>query len=590
MEQAAGSVSRRRSETTVTRFSVAITLLPFVVGAFVMIFVVRGSYLPISDHALTEMHVRDVGHHPVLTGLYSRDDWSHPGPMLFYVLAPFYWLTGGSSIALNLGALAINAASIGGMAFLARRRGGTTLLLCTFLACALLMRTLGPDFLRDPWNTYVTVLPFGLLVFLVWSMICGELWATPAAVVVASFLAQTHVGFVVLALPLLAFGAVWQVVMTLRGSDAAARKQLGRIGISSVVLGLILWLPVMIDVVIHHPNNATRIVRWFRHPDEGIHTISEGWRVMTGQFAAIPEWLTTKRAPLRFSGESSFLHQSPLPLLLLFVILAGVGFRRMQQADGLRLLAAFAVTLVLGIFAIARTVGLAFDYRLRWTWVIGMIGFIAILWCAALAIKDIKPSLTNRVVVGIALAAISVCSFVNVATAATAGVPQKADTKVLAALMPDVLHALENNRESKHGQVVVDDGPFQLSSWYSRSLVLQLERHGYDARMPPPRGLIVGEHRQQDADPVAVHLVVASDAEIDARDADPTLHLIAKWSSVTFDQQVAYKRAVAAIDDDFANGRIDLEQHALELSQIDLGTYDPAVSWAVAVYEAAAPG
>jgi hypothetical protein len=191
---------------------------------------------------------------------------------------------------------------------------------------------------------------------------------------------------------------------------------------------------------------------------------------------------------------------------------------------------------------------------------------------------------------GIALAGISICAVVNMATAATAGVPQKADTKVLAALMPDVLHALEKNPASKHGQVVVDDGPYQLSSWYSRSLVLQLERHGYDARMPAPRALIVGEHRQQDDGPVAAHLIVASDAEIEARDADPTLHLVAKWSSVTFDQQLAFTRDAAAIDNDFANGRIDLEQHALELSQIDLGNYDPAVSWAVAVYEAAAPG
>src|SRR3954469_17079711 len=127
-----------------------------------------------SDHALTEMHVRDVGHHPVLTGLYSRDDWSHSGPMLFYLLAPVYWLTRESSIALNLGALAINAASIAGIAFVARRRGGTTLMLWSLLACSLLIRTLSADFVRDPWNNYVVTLPFALLIFLVWAMVCGE--------------------------------------------------------------------------------------------------------------------------------------------------------------------------------------------------------------------------------------------------------------------------------------------------------------------------------------------------------------------------------------------------------------------------------
>ena len=35
------------------------------------------------------------------------------------------------------------------------------LMLCTFLASALLMRTLSADFLRDPWNNYITVFPSG---------------------------------------------------------------------------------------------------------------------------------------------------------------------------------------------------------------------------------------------------------------------------------------------------------------------------------------------------------------------------------------------------------------------------------------------
>ena len=283
--------------------AVALTLLPLFIAAIVLIVVVRNSYAPSSDHALIEMHVRDVGHHPVLVGLYSRDDWSHPGPMLFYLIAPFYWLTRSSSIGLNLGALAINAASIAGMGFVALRRGGTTMLLCTLLGCSLLMRTTGADFLRDPWNTYVTVLPFALLVFLVWSMVCGDLWAVPVGMFVASFLAQTHVGFVVLALPLFAFGVVWLTVAVLRSSDGS-RGRFVRVGAGSVVLGVVLWSPVIVDSVVHRPSNATRIIRWFRNPKDGLHTLGDGWRVVSGQFAALPEWLTSWRAPQLFTGES----------------------------------------------------------------------------------------------------------------------------------------------------------------------------------------------------------------------------------------------------------------------------------------------
>src|SRR5690606_39904468 len=50
------------------------------------------------------------------------------------------------------------------------------------VGCALLMRSLGPDEVRVPWNPYITVLPYLLLVFLTWAMIEGERWALPAAV------------------------------------------------------------------------------------------------------------------------------------------------------------------------------------------------------------------------------------------------------------------------------------------------------------------------------------------------------------------------------------------------------------------------
>ena len=57
-----------------------------------------------------------MGRHPVLIGLYSRDGWSHPGPLLYYTLALPYRLTGGNPAGLLVGALAVNGAAVGGMA------------------------------------------------------------------------------------------------------------------------------------------------------------------------------------------------------------------------------------------------------------------------------------------------------------------------------------------------------------------------------------------------------------------------------------------------------------------------------------------
>jgi hypothetical protein len=208
------------------RAALVVVLLPLAVACVALV-VRSGDHLPVGDRALTELQIRDVGNHAVLRGLYSRADWAHPGPVMFYLAAPLYRLAGSAAIAVNVVAVAINTAAIAGMVLIARRRGGVPLAVATLAALSLLVRALGVDFLSDPWNTYVTVLPFGLMVLLTWSMLCGDRWALPVGVLVASFLAQTHVGFVALALPLLGLAR--------RGSWSArgARRRIDTIGSSS---------------------------------------------------------------------------------------------------------------------------------------------------------------------------------------------------------------------------------------------------------------------------------------------------------------------------------------------------------------------
>src|SRR3954469_25808880 len=81
------------------------------------------SYIPSGDTSLIEMNVRDIAHVPTL-GVYSRFDWNHPGPALYYLLAAPYRLFGGSSTGLLVGALLLNIAAIVGSALVARRVGG----------------------------------------------------------------------------------------------------------------------------------------------------------------------------------------------------------------------------------------------------------------------------------------------------------------------------------------------------------------------------------------------------------------------------------------------------------------------------------
>ena len=149
-------------------------------SATAVLVAVGSDYHAWGDIAAIELLTRDVPDHPPLLGLYSREDWNHPGPALFYLLAVPYRLLGSSSIAVHVGALLINGAAVVSMGVVARRRGGMPALLLTLVGCALLVHTLGNGFLRSPWNPAIPVLPFGLFLFLVWEMTSGHPWRWPS--------------------------------------------------------------------------------------------------------------------------------------------------------------------------------------------------------------------------------------------------------------------------------------------------------------------------------------------------------------------------------------------------------------------------
>src|SRR6478672_10744199 len=60
---------------------VAITLTPLVVAAVRLLTSFGSEFRATWDNALNELLVRDLWTHVVLTGPFSRGNWSHPGPL-----------------------------------------------------------------------------------------------------------------------------------------------------------------------------------------------------------------------------------------------------------------------------------------------------------------------------------------------------------------------------------------------------------------------------------------------------------------------------------------------------------------------------
>ena len=353
-----------------------------------------------------------------MLGPYSRDGWNHFGPAMYYLLAIPYRLTGSRSIGMFIGALIINAVALGGIAIIAWRRGGLPVLAITALGLSIVMHALGAEFLRDPWNPYVTVLPFGLLVFLIWELSAAQTWALPASAAVATFLVQTHVGYVPLAVPLFLGGAVWLLLATRRQIAGTATSlvnhpALRRAAIVTALILVVMWLPPLIGVIRHTPGNLATAIRSLLD-GKSTHTLPDGFRVLSQQLSTAPEWVTGAKAQNPFSGEPSSL----LPHVR-YLGWPSRSFWRCGCSGGVASMrrcasrAIIVVTWGLGILTVARTIGPLYVYRLRWTYLLGMLAMVFVAWAVWVAVTQLSMAWPRRLL-GIPIAAaIVVFSVVN---------------------------------------------------------------------------------------------------------------------------------------------------------------------------------
>ncbi len=233
-------------------------------------------WYPSSDQGLELLRIRDVGgSHTPLLGAWSRWGWAHPGPSLFWTLAPFYRVLGNNGVLVGVGL--INGASAIGVVLVGYRRGKYVGALLAGFTVALVTNALGLGMLIEPWNPWVAFLPFVLYIGLVWSVLCGDLATLPLAVGVGSFVVQTHFGYLPMVGGLVLLAAVAAAASTVSrrrsgGNEvdrrARSRSLLRRPLILAGVVGLALWAPVIVQQATGHPGNLSELITYVRHPPE----------------------------------------------------------------------------------------------------------------------------------------------------------------------------------------------------------------------------------------------------------------------------------------------------------------------------------
>jgi hypothetical protein len=464
--------------------------------------------------------------HAVLLGPYSRDGWFHPGPAYYYALALPYRALGSTSRAMLVGALLFNGASVAGMAVLARRYGGQSLYYLTLLGCAVFAGALGASFLRDPWNPYLPVLPFGVLVFLTWAAARGERWAIPGSVAVASFVVQTHVGFAPLALGLFVWGMVMFAVRTWRAPDDGApadrRRALVWPIVATVVALLVFWVPPVIDQIVHEPGNFGRVLNYFTHPSSITHTFAEGWRLVCAQFALPPQWVTGPGALTDFTGEPALLYQGArLPLLLLAFAAAMVLLWKRKETNTFVLGITVVLAFGLGVVSLMRTIGPAYEYRLHWALLLGMLAGVVTLAALWDEIVKRRPA-AMRVLTALALGGLGVFAVAGSIGAVRADMPLEPQSRVLGRLITRTRAALPDG----NGEVVVSGKSFAALE-YEAGLLLALERAGDDVRADGITRVAYGDHRAYDGEPVRARVVLVAEGATEPTVRRPRGRLVA---------------------------------------------------------------
>jgi hypothetical protein len=407
---------------------------------------VRAQWVPAGDDGIITTRGWDVltSHTPLIgqyseAGLVIHGQVVHsPGPMLYWLLALPARFGSVTSIAVTMGA--VNTLAIIGCVALARRRGGLILMFATALGIALMCQSLPTEAMHDVWNPAAGLFPFLLLIFLGWSLACGDYRLLPLTALVASFITQTHLMYaastaVVLAVGLggLPLGSLWRR----RSRQPGSRRPAPRIwpwALAALVIVGACWTAPAIDQVENNPGNLATIVRTAEHRGATLGP-TVGWNAVVRSVGIRPWWLYVpaseweRKADVRATPSSTRTDSTIALLAALFLTgLIGALRRRWDLASaaliGLGLSGAIAFEAASNpkTLLLAETLGYTMWWGSElgfWVWLIlawGVwLGLVGLSRAALRALRPRLPALRRKLPARARLVAIVLASLTGLA-------------------------------------------------------------------------------------------------------------------------------------------------------------------------------
>jgi hypothetical protein len=569
----------------------------------------RPQWYPVLDLAMTELRLRDVGTgHTPLIGLPGRigrnlaEQGSHPGPLSFYLLTPFYRAFGSSAWAMQVATVILNLAALFIALAIAARRGGTRLVIAVGALLALLISGYGVTVLTQPWNPYLPLLWWVVLLLAVWSVACGDICMLPVAVFAGSFCAQTHVPYLGLVGGIGVVAVVTTVQAWRRAVPASpVRRRVARWAAASLALAVLLWLPPLVDQAIHDPGNLRAIYDHLGTPPEEPVGIRRGGELSllhldvsqlvrgTGAGGALPD-------------ASSDPEGSIAPGVAVLALWAAAAFAslRLGSRPLVRLHLVVGVGLLVGAVSLGRIFGKEWYYLMLWAWGLTALLLLAIGWTLLAVIGTrVSPTLQRRgagVATVALLAAVAVSSGRSIADAVDADPPEPHLSETLGALLPGTIAALESGDGAATGRegrytVMWADALYFGSQGYG--LVSELERAGFDAGAPVAWQVPITDHRVTEPDGATAAIHLATGEFVDRWRAVPEAVEAAYVEPRDAAERAEFVRLRAAVIDDLRDAGLDdvipVVDGNLFGASIDPRLSDRAQRWIVRMLELGEP-
>jgi hypothetical protein len=546
------------------------------------------TWYPMLDMAQTDMRIRAVGTaHPPLIGLPGRigppgQQGSHPGPLSFWLLWPFSRLAGGGSWSLFASSFALHLVAMATALWLAFRRGGAAVMLAVGLVLVVVAHTYGVATLSQPWNPYLPLMAWLVVLLAAWSVLDDDLPVLPVLIFAASFCMQTHLPYLGLAGGLVAVVVVIAAVVTvLRRDDATRRRDLLRWGLVAVGVGVLVWIPPVLDELTNSPGNLTLIWRDLTNPPEAAGGLHQGVRLL---LVHLNPWTVVGTRALHSATDAALVPGAVFAVVWLASLVAAW---RIRLRTVVNLDIVLGAATALAFFSMSKIHGPLYYYLTLWAWGTCALMVLAVCWTAVELVArrrrdDRSPvdvaaggapvvtsqlGLAGRVglVAGTVLFAVMMCI-----EAASVKIPTPRLNATLGGLVAPTISALRGpiSGERSSGRILVTwSDPLALGS-QAWGLMDQLDRAGFRiGLLPAYRGAVRSDQLVSPSSARVVVHVAVGPPDIALWRAKPGVRQVAFVDPRTPAQRAEYERLRSEV--------------ILDLKAAHLATLVPAVDYSL---------